>query len=261
MGAGSFVLSYLQVFLFTMKISVVIPFYNNWDLVHSRLNELYHHVPMDTEIILINDASTDDDTESAKQIKWWKDGLGEGGPMNGRLYAYRNKENKGFGYSVNRGFRIAFDHGADGVCLLTNDVTVLSNFIANVDTILSLKTNVLIGGELMFNDTGWNRLPGCGAVPYANGWFLATDKETWKVLGGFDPIYGKFDCEDLDLSTTAWWKGVQLVPANASFRHQSGKTVNKYYPDRERYTLHNVQLWREKWASRAEELRMKIYGQ
>ena len=239
-----------------MKISIVIPFYNNWDLVHSRLNELYHHVPMDTEIILINDASTENDC--AGGFKWWR----EEGPLNGRLFAYKNKQNMGFGYSVNRGFKIAFNNKkSDAVCLLTSDVTVMSNFIANVDTILSLKTNVLIGGELMFNDTGWNRLAGCGAVPYANGWFLATDKATWDVLGGFDPIYGKFDCEDLDLSTTAWWKGVQLVPANASFRHHSGKTINKYYPDRERYTLHNIQLWRDKWASRADELRIKIYGQ
>ena len=237
-----------------MKISVVIPFYNNWDLVHNRLNELYHHVPLDTEIILINDASTDDDC--AGGFKWWRDE----GPLNGRLFAYKNKVNLGYGGSVNRGFNIAIKRHADAICLLTNDVTVMSNFIANVETILSINKMVLIGGEVLWNDTGWNRLSTC-IVPYANGWFLATSKEAWKELGGFDPIYGKFDCEDLDLSTTAWWKGIRLAPANASFRHQSGKTVGKYYPDRERYTLHNIQLWREKWNSRAEELRIKIYGQ
>lgn len=236
-----------------MKISVVIPFYNNWDLVHSRLNELYHHIPLGIEIILINDASTDDDC--AEGFKWWKNG-----PMAGRLFAYKNKENLGFGGSVNRGFDIAIKHGAEGICLLTNDVTVMSNFVANVETILSLDKMVLIGGEVLWNDTGWNRLPNC-IVPYCNGWFLATSKEAWKMLGGFDPIFEKFDCEDLDLSTTAWWKGIKLVPANASFSHQSGKTVNKYYPDRETYTKINQQRWQAKWVTRSEELRRKIYGQ
>lgn len=236
-----------------MKISVVIPVYGNWDLVHSRLNELFHHVPLDTEIFVIDDASPD--KNSINILKWWK----EESPLKDRLFIYKNKQNLGFGGTCNKGFDIAIKHGADGVCLLTTDVTVMSDFVTNVTTILDLDNNVLIGGEVLYNDTGWNRLPTC-IVPYAHGWFLAAHKDTWKKLGGFDPLYEKFDFEDVDLSTTAHWLGVKLVPCGAKFYHAIGKTVSKFYPDRERYTRINQQRWINKWADRAEELRKKIYG-
>lgn len=236
----------------SLKISVVLPVYGNWDLVHNRLNELFRHVPIDTEIIIVNDASPDED--SVEIVKWWKEG-----PLQGRLFAYKNDKNLGFGGTCNRGFDIAIKHGAEGICLLTTDVTVMSDFVTNVVTLLSLDNNILIGGEVLAHDTGWNRLPTC-VVPYCNGWFLATHKDTWQKLGGFDPRFGLFDAEDLDLSTTAWWLGVKLVPVGAKLHHGGGKTVNKYYPDRERYTIHNIGLWREKWADREQELKEKIYG-
>lgn len=235
-----------------MKIDIIIPIYNNWDLVHQRLRELYTHVPQDTEIILVNDASPDED--SIEIVKWWKEG-----PLAGRLYAYKNEKNLGFGGTCNRGAGIAVKHNADGFCFLSTDVTVMSDFVANVATLLSLDKQVLIGGELLYNDTGWNILPNCGVVPYVNGWFLATSKEAWQVLGGFDSRFGLFDYEDVDLSTTAWWNGIKLVPVGAKLRHAGGKSVNAAHPDRVKHTLRNQGVWQDKWSSRAEELKKKIY--
>lgn len=237
-----------------MKISVVIPVYGNWDLVHSRLNELFHHVPLDTEIIVVDDASPDRD--SIGILKWWK----TESPLKDRLFIYKNEENIGFGGTCNRGAEIAIKHGAEGICLLSSDVAVLSNFVSNVETILSLDKNVLIGGEVLYNDTGWNVLPGCGVVPYANGWFIATHRDTWARLGGFDLRYSPFDYEDLDLSTTAWWEGIKIVPLGAKLRHASGKSVAHHPTARLQQTQKNRQLWIEKWSDRAEELRIKIYG-
>ena len=242
-----------------MKIDIIIPVYNHWDLVHSRLRELYSNVPQNTEIIIVDDCSPDNDILDG--VNWWRGKTsGKDGPLYGRLFAYRNKENLGFGGTCNRGADIAIKRGADGFCFLSTDVTVMSDFVTNVVTILSLDNQVLIGGELLYNDTGWNVLPNCGVVPYANGWFLATSKEAWQVLGGFDSRFGLFDYEDVDLSTTAWWNGIKLVPVGAKLRHAGGKSVNAAHPDRVKHTLRNQGVWQDKWYSRAEELKKKIYG-
>ena len=41
------------------RISVVMPFYNNWGLTHQRLMDLWKHVNP-YEIVLVNDASTEE---------------------------------------------------------------------------------------------------------------------------------------------------------------------------------------------------------
>lgn len=238
----------------SLKISVVIPVYNHWDLVHSRLNELYHHVPQDTEVIIVNDNSPDED--SVEIVTWWKENA-----LNGRLFAYKNKENLGFGGTCNRGFDLAVrKHNAEGVCILSTDVTIFDDFVSNVKTLLTLNKQILIGGELLYNDTGWNVLDGCGVVPYANGWFIATHKDTWQVLGGFDIRYGKFDYEDIDLSTSAWMNGIKLVPCGSRFHHASGVSIRSAGYDRLKYTLVNQKTWQEKWSDKAQELKEKIYG-
>lgn len=238
-----------------MKIGIVIAQYNKWDLTLNRLRELYSHCP-GSMIVLVDDHSPDADCRTGP--KWWQDG-----PMKDRLKYFRNPENIGFGGSMNNGFRIAVANGCDAAILLSNDVTVMSNIVQDVERVLELDKNVLIGGELLFNDTGWNKLPGCCVIPYANGWFLAAHKSVWKRLGGFDPRYGRFDYEDVDLSTTAWMQGIKLVTCGARLRHQGGVSVAAAVGQSGRYaqTIKNKQIWIEKWSPYAAELKEKIYGQ
>lgn len=236
-----------------MKTGIIIPQYNQWNLTHTRLMELYKKVPSDTHFFLVDDCSPDSDCQTGPG--WWQKAiLGE------RLHYYRNPENVGFGGSMNNGVKLAVKYGCEGLILLSNDVRVMSDIVTETNTLLSLQKRILVGGEVLTHDTGWNVLPGCGPVRYANGWFLATQKTTWKELGGFDPRYGKFDYEDVDLSTTAAMMEIPLVRSVSSLKHIGGQSVNAAHPDRVEHTRHNQKLWIEKWTPHAEELKRKLYG-
>ena len=74
-------------------------------------------------------------------------------------------------------------------------------------------------------------------------------RDVWDDLGGFDPIYEKFDAEDVDISTMALIKGYTLRPLNSrKLHHMSGQTVRKYYPNREEYTRKNLKRFQKKWS-------------
>jgi len=47
------------------SVSVIIPFYNHWEMTHQRLVELYRFVPEPLEIVLVNDCSTE------RRCGWW----------------------------------------------------------------------------------------------------------------------------------------------------------------------------------------------
>lgn len=236
-----------------MKIGIVIPQYNKWNLTHTRLMELYKKVPSDTIFVLIDDCSPEPDCQTGPA--WWqKSVLGE------RLKYYRSPENVGFGGSMNTGFILAVKNGCDAAILLSNDVRVMSDIVTETRTLLGLDRRILIGGEILRGNTGWNNLPGCGPVPYANGWFLATHKSTWKELGGFDPRFGLFDFEDVDLSTTAAMLKIPLILSTSNLKHIGGQSVNAAHPDRIEHTKRNQQLWIEKWTPQSAELKKRIYG-
>jgi len=219
------------------KISVVIPFFNNWSLTHLRLMELWKYVYIH-EIILVDDASTDPKIDPA--VAWWQK------ETSIPLVYIKNKENLGFGGSMNVGIWAAT---GDIVVLLSNDVVVTGDFGIQLRQVIT--PSVLVGNTLYNWDTGWNtfQMPGGKKTfPYLGGYFLAAHKQAFIELGGFDDRYGKFDFEDVDLSTTAIYMGYELLPLNSPYiNHLSGQTVRKNYPDRERYTKENVNKFYKKW--------------
>ena len=218
------------------SISVVMPFFNNWHLTHQRLMELWKHVHID-EVVLVNDASTDD---VDKAVAWWQKET----PL--PITYIKNEQNLGFGKSMNKGIWTA---SGEIVILLSNDVIVTGDFGIEVRKFIDLDT--LIGNTLYDWDTGWNvfDMPdGKKMFPYLGGYFLAAYKDTFRELGGFDDRYGKFDYEDLDLSTRAVYMGYDLVPLNSPYlKHMSGQTVRKSFPDREKYTIENREKFYQKW--------------
>lgn len=224
------------------SVSIIIPFYNNWHLTHQRMMELYTHISVPLEIVLVDDCSTDENIMGG--MGWWKT------QDRHSVICMRNPKNLGFGGSLNKGCQRASE---DVYVLLSNDVQVSGDFVSVILQKLQEDEKVLIGGEVLSYDTGWNVLNINGKsvlFPYAMGWLLACTKETWKDLGGFDPIFQKFDYEDLDLSATAVYKGYKLVglDLDTMLNHFSGQTVRKYYPDREGYTMKNQQRFIKKWS-------------
>ena len=228
-----------------INVSIILPFFNRWDLTHARLYELVQHVPLgNVEIILMDDASTEPDCQSG--VAWWQKNS-----LHNIRYK-RNEKNLGFGGNCNEGARAAT---GDILVFLSNDVIIRGNFLASLVRILAEKTpHALVGGQLIDWAGGWNEIEyngGVSVVPYLAGWLLACTRETWKLLGGFDPRFGVFDYEDMDLCTTAHILGTPLIPLNSpDLDHLSGATIRTLAMDRYSQTMKNKDVYHQKWQGK-----------
>lgn len=230
-----------------MSTSIIIPVYNRYDLVHELLYNLRNHMPLDKEIevVVMDDNSPDEDVR--KGLGWWQ----KSGISLHPLKYHRNETNLGFGQNCNRGVGFA---KTDNIILISTDVRVMGNFFPKLDAMLTEHPDALIGAEVIDWDSGWNTLTVNGMksiVPYANGWFLSCKKSTWDKLGGFDPIYGRLDYEDVDISTTAHHLKIPVLSLSSPFlKHIGGATISNLPNfDRTAQTLKNGELWRKKWEN------------
>lgn len=220
------------------KISVVIPFYNHWELTHQAMFDLYSFCRESIyEVVVVNDGSTE--VECYTGLQWWKD--------NHLLTIKRveTEENLGFLMASNMGIKWA---KGDIVAILSNDVRIHEDIFKEIDRILATEPNSLIGGKLYQGSTGWNEFDG-KIFPYLEGWLLAATSEGWKTLGGFDERYAPNDYEDVDLSTTAISKGFTLHElAYAKINHIGAQSIG-YSPDREIITRNNREKFKRKWIT------------
>ena len=224
-----------------MKLSVIFPIYKQWTHCNSRLWELFQfcHKHLDNlEVILVDDFS--DDTLVTKGLNFWV--------RNGtfpNLIDYVSPVNMGFGASCNKGAELAT---GEIVIFHSTDVVISGDYLSQVLERLIQNPRSLVGGRLLSHDTGWNGFD--RIYPYLEGWLLACTKEVWNELGGFDPRYGLFDFEDMDISTTAVSKGIDLVPLNSPFlSHVGGLTIYATYgvDGRRQITEKNREVFRQKW--------------
>jgi len=209
--------------------------------------ELHKFAPDDCEVVLINDASTDADCDGG--VAFWQKGA-----FRHKLRYYKNTKNLGFGGSMNVGAKIA---KGDVLVFLSNDVITTNDFVTGIKTALQPDDKVLIGGRIVYWPGGWNEFEHEGkkfVVPYCEGWLLACTREVWDNLGGFDPRYGKYAVEDIDLSTTAISLGYKLVGLNSSHLKHLGGATAKYDEDRMKITTENKEKYIKKWQDRFEEL-------
>ena len=224
-------------------VSIVIPYYGQWQLTHARMGEIYKYLPDNIEVVLVNDASPDEDCHTG--AGWWQ-------TQTSRfpIKYVRNKENLGFGGSHNRGAKAAT---GDILVFLSNDVVIGGNFISRIEEIIDdYDGEVLIGGRVFYTDTGWNTLEINGkpaVVTYPEGWLISVTKKMWDRIGGWDvETYGLYDYEDIDLGAWAIYNDVPMVGLNLPFlRHMFGQTIYKVNPDRQKTTERNKIKFQEKW--------------
>jgi len=222
-----------------MKISIVIPFYNNWSLTHQLLFDLYKNCTIIDEVILANDCSTSSMVHDG--IKWWKE-LG----LFPVIREIRNSENKGFLLTANTGMRRA---SGNIIILVSNDVSVKTNLTSKIHDALLEKPKSLVGNRLIDFDSGWNTFNGV-TFPYLEGFLLAATRETWETLGWFDEIYAPNDYEDIDLSTKALSIGYDLISLNdIRVTHIGGQSIG-YNDARLHITKRNQKKFEEKWVKK-----------
>lgn len=226
------------------KVSIIVPYFNRWDLTLARMSELYKYAPDYCEIILVDDASTEEEPNGG--VVWWQQNTNRH-----TIRYHRNPENVGFGMSNNNGAKLA---KGKYIIFLSNDVIMYDNFVDDVIGLIGEDNKMIVAGRIVDWAGGWNELDIDGkhyVIPYAEGWLLGCTKIAWKQLGGFDPLYGKFDYEDIDLTVTALSLGYNIVDLHSKkLKHIGGATIYRLNPDRMDITKRNRELFINKWKEK-----------
>lgn len=222
-----------------MKLSIVIPNYNGEINLRNnipKLIEVVREYREDLEVIIIDDASSDNSPQVIKDlVKNTRDI---------EVIPLFNEKNLGFASNVNRGVNRA---SGEIIILLNTDVIPRTGFlkpllnhfsdekvfaVGCLDESLENEKIILRGrgigewkrgflvhsrGEISKSDTLW-----------VSGGSGAFRKSLWVMLGGFDALYDPFYWEDIDLSYRARKMGFFTLFENKSIvRHEHEKGVIK----------------------------------
>lgn len=178
-----------------LKLSIVIPVYNNVNFTKSCLIDL-NKLNSNNEIIIVDDASSDNTEQIVKNFE--------------RVKYIKNSSNLGFAKSVN----IGYSHSSsDNVLFLNNDIRVKDNFSNWTDDLINECNQYLIGPTGGLLDKQGNFIRETNNIVsgnfYMSGWCLASSKANWSKLilpnhvGPFSEEFGKAYFEDSDLGLRA----------------------------------------------------------
>ncbi len=212
-----------------MNISVIVTNWNGKKLLQKYLENVIISSPEAQEIILADDASTDDSLIYVKKLQ----------QKYPKLKILSHKSNQGFAKNSNLAVKKA---QGDLVVLLNSDINPHKNYIKN-----SLKhfndSNVFGVGfaELGHENYGsiyWKNgyiqiKPGFSNKTHITAWLSGGSciikKSEFLKLNGFDPIYEPFYFEDLDLGLRAWRSGYKLIwEPSCIVEHQHQATTSKF---------------------------------
>ena len=218
-----------------MKVSIVIPSYNNYALLHQLLMDIYKKCPDVYEVIVVDDNSSEEGMFEG--LQWWIK------HTTLPVSVKRKTVNEGFLITSNKGLKQA---SGDVVILISTDVRIYKDIVSTVSKILHAMPKTLVGGTIYENSTGWNEFDG-KIFPYVEGYLLATTYEGWRELGYFDERYAPNDFEDVDLSTTArsLKYNLQKLPDN-SVEHIGAQSI-PYGDERLEITNVNKKKFEKKW--------------
>lgn len=105
-----------------MKVSVVIPVFNQYQLTERCLHTLLEHSVLVQEVFVVNNASQDQTTEVLNGFQ------SRFAQKNIRLSVMNNSENVGFGRACNQGIREFFKGGAQFLVVLNNDTWLMEGW-------------------------------------------------------------------------------------------------------------------------------------
>ena len=178
-------------------ISVVIPNFNSGKLLKnniSKLIELLEKTDLDYEIIVTDDASTDDSMEILERLK---------------VKVVQSDVNTGFGANIDRGIRAA----SGEVVFILNAIDLMPKDESYFELMLAHFEDKKVFSVAASKQDSENH--GCGEIYFSKGFFLhrrkivipgltrnlsdwadggaqAIRKEYYFKIGGFDPAYKNF---------------------------------------------------------------------
>lgn len=224
-----------------MKISIVIPNYNGRVVLEKNLPQVLKHA-QGAELIVIDDASTDD---SADYIK-------KNFP---EIKLVCKKANTGFAKSCNLGVKKA---KGEIIVLFNHDVYPKKDFLkpllkhfedASVFAAGCLEESredkkVILRGRGVGQFSRGFLIHGRGEVDKTNTLWVsggsgAFRKTIWQELGGFDPLFSPFYWEDIDLSYRAVKAGYKVAfePQSRVIHEHYRGAIRKNYSNQEVKTI------------------------
>ena len=214
-----------------MKISVVVTNWNGKALLKKNLETIIKNSSQAQEIILADDASSDDSLKYAKLIQ----------KKYPKLKIISHKKNLGFGANTNDAINRSI---GDLVVLLNNDIYPYPNYIFH--SLKHFKNPKVLGvGFAESGHENWARFmwkggylqhePGITNIhkTHISGWVSGGSsiirKTLFQKLGGFDSVYKPFYSEDLDIGYRAWKSGYTLLWEPKSIvEHHHESTISKF---------------------------------
>jgi GT2 family glycosyltransferase len=222
------------------SVSVVIPNYNGVKLLQQNLpnliQELQKSIP-DFEIIVADDASTDD------SIAWVKQNFPE-------IKIVQNDKNGGFSKNMNSGI---WASSKELILAINTDIYITSGFLLPLLSYFENTDTFSVGSRLEGFNGEWQdggKWPAYGydgirstidfnsdkikSNEWVKTWFCSAacclyDANKLKKLGGYDEIYSPFYYEDADLCFRAWCMGWSCFYENKSVcKHPNSVTINKH---------------------------------
>lgn len=223
-----------------MRLSIVIPVFNNANFTKACLRDL-SELPDDHEIIVVDDASTDNTEEVVRSFE--------------RCKYVRNEKNSGFAFTVNMGYTTS---SGKYVMFLNNDIRVKSDKGNWTENILSEADGKLVGPTGGLLDSSFNFIKEINKHVespffYMSGWNLTSDRSTWEKLrlpeykGPFTEEFGTY-FEDTDLSFRAQELKIPFEIVDVPVVHFGRQTTSKlgisslYMPAKRKFI--------EKWKKR-----------
>ncbi len=215
---------------------IIVPVFNALDKLEACLNSIARTVPRDTQILLINDASTDKGVQPLLQA-WVNQAKSQR-----RLLTH--KENLGFVATANHGMRLA----TTDVVLLNSDTEVAGGWLQHLmdclesDTSIATATPWSNNGEIVSipgfcvanpppadADAIANVIASCGLASYpemptAVGFCMAISLRAIRLIGVFDEVsFGRGYGEENDFCQRAEQAGLRNVLCdNAYIVHHGG---------------------------------------
>ncbi|GAA0133324.1 hypothetical protein YSY43_01640 [Paenibacillus sp. YSY-4.3] len=235
--------------------SIIIPTYNQKELLLQCIAGIEAHTEHPYEIIVIDDGSTDGTGEALQKRR-------------GAVRVGSHRGNLGFASAVNTGLMMA---KGQKIVLLNNDVIVTERWLKQMIAVLDSNPNAAvgpvtnyIGGEQQIDTDYHSRSEMESFAANYNvadrskwretdrlvGFCVLFSRELFEEVGYFDEGYEIGNFEDDDWMLRLRLQGKRLVIAGDTFVHHIGSVTMKRLGD-ERYVVVNRQnerLFHEKWG-------------
>jgi O-antigen biosynthesis protein len=241
-------------------ISIIIPVHNHWWVTYRCLRALQSNGDKTPyEIILVDDASTDQTHEALSNIRG--------------VTVVQSLKNSGYLLSTNLGASMAAKT-SKYLVLLNNDTEPIDGWLDSLYTAIEKDEAIAIVGSALIYPDGTLQEAGAQIFSAGNGWNLGRGgnptndlfsftrevdycsaasiivrKTFWDQISGFDTRYVPAYCEDSDLAMAAWNLGFKVVyePTSWVIHHEGVSHGKSTDSGLKKYQLENNRKLFAKW--------------